>query len=112
VSVFVLVVVSASVIVAPLDEVNLFADGDHFDVCSVVTEARNDVADPRLEPLRPVDEQIRLEDVPLDVRTGFPAVTVLADRYERFGSRGVTRDMCREVAEHEERRLGFRFAST
>jgi asparagine N-glycosylation enzyme membrane subunit Stt3 len=52
----VFVFVFAPVFVTSLDEIDPFANGDHLDVCFVVTQARNEITDPRLKAVSPVDE--------------------------------------------------------
>ena len=76
-------------------------DGRH--VRAVVVEVTQDVVDPRLEADRPVDEQRRVVDRFANPRPGLPPVSVLSDRNEQFGRRGVGRDVRRHVPEHEKR---------
>jgi len=94
-----------TVTVAALDEVDRFTGGDNVDISVVVTETCDQVISPWLESFRAVDEQIRIKNLPLDIRAGLPAVAMLADRNQCLCSRNVASDRIGERAKDEKRRL-------
>jgi len=98
-----IVTVSFLVVVTGFSEGYLLANGHGLHVGIVVSNALDKVVSPGLEPFHPVDEQIRLENCPLDLRARFPAVSVLSDRDECLCSCNVTRDLARKIPEDEKR---------
>jgi hypothetical protein len=69
--VFRLVVFFVTVVVSAFDEVETCTGSDDVEDGVVVTETLNEVVNPRLESLHPVDEENRFEDRSLDLETWF-----------------------------------------
>lgn len=68
------------VVVRGVQRVDAVPRFDDVHVGAVVADVLDDRVRPRLEPLTDVDDGVGFEDVSLDVRPEFPAVSVLAER--------------------------------
>jgi hypothetical protein len=85
-------------------QVDIGARVDRGHVRPVRREIVDDVVHSRLEPRHAVYEQVRIVNPLPNPRPRFPPVTVLPDRHEQFGGRGVAGHLCGEVVEDEKRR--------